>query len=241
MLPKSRMGAKVAGLLACVLGFAATGGVSNAATLTGMVAFTANSSGRVSLGPIYNTLGGDLVPNLYVTSGGSFLNSGNGAKTSISVPLTAGSHTFALYGDAELPFVPSYVGLNLFFDGQTNPGISVFAAINSTAFKADGNSKTPRLTSIPPFTGLLAPGSNSLTYGDVTLTGFSFKAPNILKQDKVSLFDNKTDCENDFVGSLTLNVASPPAPVPVPPALPLLASALGLTGLLARRKGRPTA
>lgn len=241
MLPKSRMSAKVAGLLACVLGFAATGGVpSDAATLTGMVAFTANSHGKVALGPIYNTLGGDIVPNLYVKSAGSFLNSGNGASTRISVPLTPGSHSFTLYGDAELPFVPSYFGLNLFFDGQTNPGISVFAAINSTSFSVDGNSKTPRLTSIPPFTGLLAPGANSLTYADVTLTGFSFKAPNVLKQDKVSLFSNNPDCENDFVGSLTLNVASP-APVPLPPALPLLASALGLTGLLARRKGRPAA
>ena len=240
MLPKRRFCARVAGLLAGLVGIAGTGITpAQSATLTGMVAFSANSAGRVVLGPIYNTIGGDIVPNLYVgagSPGGSFLNSGNGASTGLSLALTPGTHTFTLYGD-KLPFVPSYVGLNLFFDGQTIPGISVFAPIKSTSFAADGNSRTPRLTSVPPLTGLLTPGAGTLTYDDVTLTAFSFKSPHASHVDRVSLFSLGADCDDDFKGTLTLNVA-PVAPVPVPAALPLMASALGLPGFVALRKRR---
>lgn len=66
-------------------------------------------------------MGGDPFFNLYVSLGGvspffPLANSGNGAGTSISIPLVPGLNTFGIRG--EPGSVQPFFSLNLFFDGN---------------------------------------------------------------------------------------------------------------------------
>lgn len=192
-------------------------------TLTGMVEFSCDSTGNASGGQVWNTLG---VPpggvwNLYVIQGvpgGSFVNTGDGTTTSISIPLSVGVHTFALNGDYSDVSVP-YMGLNLFFAGDNvNPRISVFGA-NGGGGAATGGS-TYTLAG-----GSGQPGANTLSFvADqyrVTLSDFVYNG-NVAASDRVSPHDSTVNGRNDNITTFTLTVEA----APVVPTLTTLGGAI---------------
>ena len=189
-------------------------------SLTGLVEFGSDASGGASGATLWNTVGGDgYYFNLYATDAnsgidGAFLNSGDGATTAIDSTLNAGTYQFFIFGEPGAD--TGYFGLNLFFDGGTSPGISVFAATNTSttppypAFAADGSATTR----LPDYS--TGPGAGTLTYSDgsstVTLTDYQFSEPTVNDLDRVSAFSATPSGDNDFIGSFTLQVGTVPEP-----------------------------
>jgi hypothetical protein len=188
-------------VVALLMAFAA----SAQPTLTGMVEFSTNSAGSAFLNQVWNTLGFDATWNLYVIPGaigGTFVNTGDGAGMSISIPLAPGTHTFALHGDFSETTV-QYMGLNLFFAGDnTNPRISVFGA--------DGLiGGTPTGGSTYTLAGAPTPGANSVSFTAdgyrVTLSEFLYRG-NFSALDRVSPHSDSANARNDNLVTFTLTV-----------------------------------
>ncbi len=177
-------------------------------TLTGAIAFSTDSSGNAT-GQWWNTLGLDGGWNLYVVQGapgGAFVNTGNSASTSISIPLSVGANTFTFEGDYSVDI--SYQGLNLFFDGNnTVPAISVFDAVGVTGGLPNGGT-TRQLD------GTTIAGANSLVaYVDsyrVTVSGFLARLA-VSGTDRVSPYADSADGSNDNLITLTITVEAAPA------------------------------
>ena len=197
--------------------------------------FSTDSTGTPFLGHVWNTQGSDGPWNLYLRdpSTSAWVNSGNGAGASISVPITPGSYNFSL--DAEYSFVTlGYIGLGLFFDGAPAPGISVYIPVN-------GGPVLPISSGIivRDMAGqLIVPSAGTDTYnvpGDVSvhLTGFSWALSE--GTDNVGAYDNTPSGSPDYIGTLSLDAESL---APEPSTLPLAGGAL--LALLAgiRRRGR---
>jgi hypothetical protein len=193
--------------------------------LTGLLQQGADSQTGHSLdSPIWNTLGNELsFANLYLTQPNAgytapFVNSGNGAGTSISYALTPGTYEFYFFCDALADNNPGYYGLNLFFDGNnTNPGIAAYSAAgvssanavllgqNTLSLNGDGNNEVP------------APGS--LTYIadglSVTLIEYGFGVSGAFgcpASDRVTNLNDSPDGKIDGVGLFTLSVTLVPEP-----------------------------
>ncbi|MCX6606453.1 MAG: PEP-CTERM sorting domain-containing protein [Acidobacteria bacterium] len=170
----------LATLVGCELSFAAS--------LTGATFFTAGPLGNTTL-ETWNTLGSDIIFNLYLLNGVTPLNSGNGSNARINVPLNLpGTYTFT-YRAQPLLQNPGQFGLNLFFDGVDNtPGIS-------------------GLDGLP-----LAAGANTLLYvnGDrrITVTALSQSRSG---GNQVGPFTNTPGLigGNDYVGSFSSFVETP--------------------------------
>jgi hypothetical protein len=184
--------------------------------LTGLINYSTDGSGAVAGSDAWNTRGGDSIFNLYVTApntsvGDPFINSGNGPTTSINVPLTPGTNQFFLFGNPGGG--PTFYGLNLFFNADnTNPGISVFAGLNTGSpppFAAD-SAATRALD------GSSIAGSGSLSFTAdgfmATLTDYRWTAPGVIPFDRVSTFDSSPGEGQDFIGSFTLQVSPVPEP-----------------------------
>ncbi len=189
-------------------------------TLTGAIAFQTDSAGNTG-GQIWNTLGSDSIWNLYVIQGapgGAFVNSGNGASTSISIPLSVGANAFTFEGDFSVGI--SYQGLNLFFNGNnTIPAISVFDAVGVTGGLPNGGT-TRQLD------GTTIAGADTLVaYVDnyrVTVSGFLARL-NVAGTDRASPQADSPNGTADNLITLTLTVEAAPA-------IPALGGA-GLFGL----------
>ncbi len=179
---------------------------------------------------MWNTLGNDLVFNLYVLDGSTAINSGNGNNAGINIPLnTAGVYTFIFRAQPGL-LTPNQFGLNLFFNGNGSaPGISALVNAGSSTFVVNGAGSTPSLTGLP-----LVTGANSLVFADsssqVTLTALSEARAG---GNQVAPYTNVPGFigGNDYVGSFTLSVATPE-----PSTYVLLGSALAGLGVLRRRR-----
>ncbi len=189
-------------------------------TLTGAIAFQTDSAGNTG-GQNWNTLGGDGSWNLYVIQGapgGAFVNSGDSASTSISIPLSVGANTFTFEGDyaGSIP----YEGLNLFFDGANSlPRISVFETIGVTGGRPDaGNTRQ--------LDGNGVAGAGTLVfYADgyrVSVSNYLARL-NVSGTDRVSAHADSADGTNDNLITLTITVEAAPA-------IPALGGA-GLLGL----------
>ena len=196
-----------------------------AATLTGASLFTADANGYTTL-ERWNTLGSDLVFNLYIYNGTTPVNSGNGGGAGINIPLTtAGTYTFIFRAQPGLQ-TPSNFGLNLFFDGNNNsPGISALVGANNSSFSANNALFTPRLDGLP-----IVAGSNALSFGNTTLTAFTEQKAG---GNQVGAYSNLPGITrgDDYVGSFTLQVATPE-----PSTYMLMGSALCLLGLVRRKR-----
>ena len=206
--------------------------------LTGVLQDGTGLNGNTAGSPIWNTLGNELsFANLYITQPNAgyaapFLNSGNGAGTSISYELMPGTYQFNFFSDSLADNNPGYYGLSLFFDGNNNtsPGISAYSAagvISANAVQAglntlplSGNINYPAPaagTYIYTTTSVPVPGSLNYT-GDglsVTLTGYGFGMPgsfSVPALDRVTNLNNTPDGYADGIGFFTLTVAPVPEP-----------------------------
>jgi hypothetical protein len=218
--------------------------------LTGLLQDGTASNGQTAGSPIWNTLGNELsFANLYITqpNGGyaaPFINSGNGAGTSISYALTPGTYQFYFFCDPLAENNPGYYGLNLFFDGNNNtsPGISAFSPAATSAANAvpagfgtlvlsvNTNSPNPPPGSyIYTATPVSAPGTLTYTADglSVTLTAYGFGLPGVFGGpglDRVGNLNDAPDGQLDGVGFFDLTVVS----VPEPSAMALCSAAAAI-------------
>ena len=204
--------------------------------LTGLLQDGTGANGATAGSPIWNTLGSELsFANLYLTQPNAgytapFVNSGNGAGTSISYALTPGTYEFYFFCGAFPDNNPGYYGLNLFFDGNnnTNPGIAAFspagalsanavpAGLGTLPLNVNYNDPNPAPgTYIYTATPVAAPGTFTYTADglNVTLTGYGFGQAGVFGGtaiDRVGNLDSTPDGNLDGVGVFTLTVASVP-------------------------------
>lgn len=165
----------------------------------------------------WNTNGGDFAYNLYLqsTDGVTWINSGNGPGASISIPLLPGTYGFNIYGDSVGRF--SNVGLNLFFDGETDPGISVGSTVANSTTSPPFSPIAAGLNTLPLMLGIngSVPSSGTASFLDVstgltvTLTDFRWETPGVQSVDLVSGFNNVPNGTLDSVGVITLVVTGP--------------------------------
>ncbi len=206
--------------------------------LSGLLLSSVNSSGAGAGFENYNTKGDAYIYNLYVTSGGlnsPFINSGDGPTTSIAIPLTLGTHTYSIFGEASSQGALSHYGLNLFLNGSATPGISVFAPRTTSSlppyppFSANSSPNSYNIDTAPtPAAGTLAYSFGGQT---ITLTAFFLAAPGTLfNLDRVSPGNNVPSGIADFVGQFTLEVTA----VPEPTSGMILVA--GIACLIARKK-----
>lgn len=203
------------------VGFLLSAGVNSAkadVVLSDLVQFGTDSSGTFLNDQFWSAHAGIDHYQLYVIEGGpngTFLNSGSGSSAGISVDLTNGSYTFTVFGDGLNAPALGYYGLNLFFNGDSIPSISVFAALQTStsepSFAADGSSQSPSPT-ITPYVA----AANALTFSSgqstVTLTDYHWATPALNGLDRVSPHDLGANGAEDYVGQFTLQVSSVPEP-----------------------------
>jgi len=203
-------------------------------TLTGAIAFSTDGSGNAG-GQYWNSYGGDPAWNLYVIQGapgGTFVNSGDGLATSISIPLAVGANTFTFEG--EYAGIIGAEGLNLFFDGaNVVPGISVFETVDVPGGQPDAG------TTRDLGGGTVAGAGTLVFYADgyrVSVSGFLARL-NVASTDRVSAFADSTSGTNDNLITVTITVeAAPPVPALEGVGLLGLALVLACAGAVALRR-----
>jgi len=194
--------------------------MSHAATLTGAWIFNSNAAGQKSGSVAWDTVPGDGIFNIWITSGlpekgaltNRFLNGPDDPSVSPDLLLLPGTNRFTLFATALAGTTLDNAALNLFLNGHVAPDLSVFAAPRTSAaappFQVNNASATPNLS------GSLVPASGKTNFVDglytVTLTEFSFSVPSLYQIDRVSASTTAPDQLLDFVGTLTL-VVSPPS------------------------------
>lgn len=222
-----------------LVALATFGGESHAAAavphLTGLSLGSASATGATTT-YYWNTFGGDGNFNIYVADAGGFLNAGDGAQTSIDVPLDVGVHRFTLHTDAPYRQHDFYY-LNAFFAGDgVHPGISVFSPAQ---VRASLSNFTPNAEQTFDLFGQRTAAANatSIVFGDYTvaLSAFSVQDPQFANLDLVGFSALGANGSLDYVATLEFQVTGP-APVPLPGAAWLLGS--GLIGLLAQARRR---
>jgi hypothetical protein len=224
--------------IAAVLCLAAAGQVAAMTlNLTGVTVYDINSAGQY-IGNGFDTTGNNGVYNLYLlSSGGAFINSGNGAAASINVNLAnPGEYTFGIRADGGgFNWPTPYAGLNLFFNQGAGPGISAQAAYNaaSPTLTAFGNG------SLGLSNANVVPGANVLSFTSsnlrVRVTNFSLiDYRNANGNDLVGPLNSAPSGLNDYAGQFTLQVTA----VPEPSEWAMLLGGLTLVAAVAMRRKR---
>lgn len=183
--------------------------------LTGVEVFSTDSSGNWTGPDIWDTYSGGNY-EIWIQSGGVFLNGPSDPQVQPNIQLASGVQSFALNADPGSDW--SSFGINLFFNGAVTPSISAFGPMLTAAgphsFAADGAAITP---GIPNTTRV--PGSGTLSFVSggqlVTLTDFYWATPSVYNQDLVGEYSTGADGQMDYVGGVSLSVT----PVPEPEAL----------------------
>ena len=191
----------------------------------------------------YDTLGGNTGFNTYLTGpntgiNGAFVNSGNGASTSVDIPLSLGSYSFYMFNTSESS---SYFGLNLFFDSdQVNPKITAITSLKTSPTDPPFQIN-PALTVPGLDENIIVSSPRSLVYQTnnafITLISYSFSDPSVYQMNRVSDRDSIPDGRNDSVSFMTLTVST----VPEPSTYALGTIASGVMALIARRRNRSKA
>ena len=177
-------------------------------TLTGAIQFSTNSIGAFYDGQIWNTLGGDYWWDLWLARNPDATSPVNGpsdAQAGIAIPLESGNaYKYYIFSEPSGTF--SFVGLNLFFDGNNSaPGISVFGAVNSPNF-------APSASTSLTLQGTSVAGAGSASYSSggvvVVLSGFDWNTAATPPGDVCQglAFTPLPGDVADFFGSFTLQV-----------------------------------
>jgi hypothetical protein len=213
---------------------------ARAQTLTGATLFSTNASGGFNGFNAWDTNNGNATYALWVSLNGVPLNGPTDAtvalNSSLSVP---GTYEFAIY--ANPGGNQAFHGLNLFFEGNsTNPGISIYAPLATTAATPGFSSNAANTYSLA---GTTVPGSGSQTYTSgttqIVLTDFRWESSNYQGQDIVSPFTRTPGSGADNQGRFTLVVSStaPNVAAPEPGTFPLLlVGTVGMVGIVLRKR-----
>ena len=210
--------------------------------LTDSAVFSSNDIGRNWNGWLWNTVGGDAPWNLYYSksldvTNPDFLNSQNGATTSIDIALTPGTHSFLIYGDSVTPNIDSFQHfvLSLYFNG--NQGAADISGVFGPTCAGVCAVSDYNGLNLFGVSGDQEAGTLSFISGgfQVTLSGFTWVYTRDV--DKVyPNWDNTAPYSSgngrpDFVGAVQLDVRA----VPAPDTLALLATGLLLAAARRRR------
>ncbi len=217
-------------VLAILLAIA--GSQAQAASLTGMVLFQVDSSGATSGALQWNTSGGDGVYNVYLQSGGVWLNSADlAASASPNFALGPGTTTIQYY--AYPSDLGNWVGINLFFDNQGTPSITALLNLDAGTFGPNLVDETRGLVQGFPVSNTAKSVTFTASGQTITLTGASlgYSGGNTVRPFDNSPWDLGVD---DIAGTLTFD-ATTSSDVPEPGSLSLLLGAIGAIGLLFRR------
>ena len=147
----------------------------------------------------FDTVGGNTGFNIYLTGpntgiNGAFVNSGNGASTSVDIPLSLGSYSFYMFNTSESS---SYFGLNLFFDSdQVNPKITAITSLKTSPTDPPFQIN-PALTVPGLDENIIVSSPRSLVYQTnnafITLTSYSYSDPSVYQMNRVSARDSIPD------------------------------------------------
>ncbi len=204
--------------------FVATGSFLKAqATLSGLVEFASDSSGNATFSR-WDAHPSNFVWNLGLVDGGlagPFLNGPSDVDADIGVLLPPGSHTFSIFTNSDSN-TSTHFGINLFFNGATTPGISAFAARDTSSTGADPTFFSNSGTTWTEDAISQTPGAGTLTFDDgttaVELIAYRFSDPAVENTDRVGEMTTGANGTVDFVGQFTLMVEDTEAPVITCPA-----------------------
>ena len=204
--------------------------------LTGMTLWQSNQSDGQYAGHGANTLGADIPYNIYLKSGGSWINSGDVAAASLNYALGPGTYSFDFWHSQGYTY--SYGAMNLFFDGNNStPGISVATPMDTTNSFQQINTVYSLPLDFYQASIVYVQAANSLTFIDgnfaITLTDFRYFTPETHIPDLVRPYNNLADGWGDYYGSFTLTVSTVSEPVT------MLLLGFGLAGLAGVRKYKP--
>jgi hypothetical protein len=221
---------------------------SAAPVLTDLTVFSTNVEGNQFSSLLWNTQGqpedGPNRWNLYVSrdpltnASPTFVNGFNDERTRIALPLDVGLHTFSVYAESVgQVFDPAqYFTLNLYFNGvQSAPGISGAQNLTNDGLVAVGH---PRGQDI--FGTALQQEAGTLTavVGGHRVTLESFSWITVRDRDVVwahwanDPIYSRGSGTPDFYGAFTLRVTA----VPEPGTLMLALSAIGLAGVVRKKR-----
>ena len=182
------------------------------ANLTGIFVFTSDEQGNPAGNFVWDTRGLDSdFYKIFLSDGlaGPFLTGPTWAEAPVDIKLRPGEHHFTIWFQANGPW--NHFAMNLFFDDNTLPAISVKAPLTTgetvPAFSANSAPVTYTMTSYPTPDGP-ASGTTSAELGRrVELTNFAILDPSLLDLDRVGTHETGSNGAIDFIGTFTLVVS----------------------------------